>query len=217
AHPPGVFGANGGERRFAERHCAEFVDFQRGARRRPRDCGIRDCMAWRRLVLLSERAEFCGRDRGVADDEDSEDGNEASRRIAAEEFGARIPVCDERSADTIDAAVAERAEPLRIAILGLHAHLRAGYFEGERADAGIADEFRGSGRGAGGTAFRGTDALSRTGAVDWGDVDDLCDWLADFLGSEGLLVVRSGAVRCGFRGHFADGGNQYADPKSRAG
>src|SRR5215467_3476002 len=131
----GVFCSNGGERGFAERHCSEFLHFQWSARGGTSDCGICNCFVWRRLVFLSEWAELCCSDRGVAHDEDREGSGKAGRRIATEEFSTGVPICDERRGGAPGTFALERVESLRIAIFSVHAYLRARYFERERQHA----------------------------------------------------------------------------------
>src|SRR5436853_111703 len=169
------------------------------------------------MVFFSERPELCCGDRGAVDDEDSEDRNETGRRIAAEESGAGLPLCYGRFTDTVDPAVTERSRSLWTAVLGVYADLRPGHPKRKCPYAGIADEFGGSGGGAGRAALCGAYKLQGTGAVDWGDFDHVRHRLADFFRCESLLAVRRSAVRCGVRDYFADGCDQHADAKPRTG
>src|SRR5689334_3330422 len=120
-------------------------------------------MGGRRLVFLFEWLEFCGRNRGAAADANREKGNQAERGFAAAKSCRGISIRDERSAHAVGVAAAERAKPIRIGILRVHADLRAGYFEGKCADAGMADELGGNWSGARRAAFRGADALQGAG------------------------------------------------------
>src|SRR5207244_4498226 len=143
--------------------------------------------------------------------------NQAERGFAAEEFCAGFPVCNERSAGAVDIVAAQHAEPLWIAVCGVHADLRAGHFEGRCADAGIFDELGGSRCGDLGAAVCGAHALPWAGTMDCGDVDDLRGVPDSFFRSEELKAVRGGALHNGTCGYVADDSDEYADSEPCAG
>ncbi len=113
-------------------------------------------------------------------------------------------------------AVAECVEPVRIAVLGLYADLRAGHFEGKRPDARTTDEFRGNRSSAGGAAFRSAHALQGTGAVGRNDVNNLRGVSDPFFAGEDVLAVHGRFIRRWICGHFANGSDEHAHSKSRA-
>src|SRR5207245_6507087 len=116
-------------------------------------------------------------------------------------------------AGTVGSAAAQHAEPLWFAVFSVHADLRARYFEGRCADAGISDELGGSGRGDRGAAVCSANALQRSGEMDCGDFDDLRGMPDPFFTSEEVRDVRGGGVCCGMGGDIEECGECNSDSK----
>ena len=137
--------------------------------------------------------------------------------FAVAESSAGISVCDERFADPLGAAAAERAELVWTAVLRVSADFCARRFASRGGGILVADEFRGRWCGAGCAAFCGADELQ--GLARWiATTAMICVGLLDyFFAVAGVLVVDGGLVCGGICGDFDDGGDEYDRAESRAG